>query len=440
MTHLAHIADRVLNRPMLITSAKLATIATVLSERIGIDPPDASRFEGDHFALDENGERRFRPYRAKDGVAIISIVGSLVNRGAYIGASSGVVSYEGIQFQIKKAVEAGDIHSIILDIQSPGGEAVGAFETAEMVRDAAKTKKVIAVVNGMAASAAYAIASGATEIVTTQTGVSGSIGVVILHTDHSGLLKQMGIKATLIYAGENKVDGNPFGPLSKEVLQDLQAEVDTFYDAFCETVALGRGARLSAGGARATNARTFIGVAAVERGLADSVGSFQSVLDALSRASATSVRRFSPNGGLSMSEQPGTPTADTNAGISQAALDQAVATATQEGNAAGSAAATERLSAVLGTDGIKGDPARMSAALDLAVSSPGMSAEQVAGFVSANVQPSASQPSEETTAAALENDRQPVALALPKTGADKPKGNINTRDVYAARRKMAQGA
>jgi len=88
--------------------------------------------------------------------------------------------------------------SIVLDMDSPGGEAVGAFEAADAVRAAALSKEVVGVVNGMAASAAYAIASAATRIVTTSSGISGSIGVVMLHANYSNKMHQAGIVPTLI--------------------------------------------------------------------------------------------------------------------------------------------------------------------------------------------------------------------------------------------------
>lgn len=340
MTKLAHIADRVLNRPLLLLPDKAAVIMGVLSGRIGVDGPDASRFEGDRVPerdeqgnprTDQWGYAKYAPYKVADGVAIISIVGSLVNRGAWIGASSGLTSYEGIQHQLKRAAADGQVHSILLDIHSPGGEAIGAFETAGMVREIAKSKKVVAVVNGMAASAGYAIASGASEIITTRTGLSGSIGVLMMHVDYSEWLKAEGVKPTLIFAGAHKVDGNAFEPLSDGVKSDIQAEVNEFYGLFLETVADGRGERLTAEAARKTEARTFVGEAAVRVGLADRVGSFETVLSDLTRAPG---RSSSSQKGRSMSENNGAPAAEQqNAGFTQAQLDQAVASAVAQASA-----------------------------------------------------------------------------------------------------------
>lgn len=387
MSFLVHLADRVLNRPLLITPEKAEVILAVLGSRIGVDTPDMSRFVGESYERDADGRpARSLPYKVTpQGVGIITITGSLVNRGAWVGASSGVTSYEGIKFQVQSAAADPNVRAIILDIQSPGGEAVGAFETAAVVREAASVKPVTAVVNGMAASAAYAIASGATEVVTTETGVSGSIGVVLVHADYSRMLANEGVKPTLIFAGAHKVDGNPFEPLSDTVRADLQAEVDAFYQGFLATVAKGRGKRMTAAMARKTEARTFVGEAAVAAGLADRLGSFESVFADLSRASR---RASSPPKGKTMSENQGAPAAEV-AGIPKADHDAAVASARSEGHAAGvtegAKAATDRFVAVLGAEGIKGDAARMTAAMDLATKAPAMSAADVVSFVAGNV-------------------------------------------------------
>lgn len=293
MTHLAHIADMVLNRPLLIMPEKLAVIAQILDGRIGIDAsrleiglrsgidfdalsqqPGASRFAG---SRNDAGQGVLPYMRTPEGVAILTVTGSLVNRGAWVGASSGLTSYEGIKYQAARIAADPKVKSVILDLDSPGGEAIGAFETATAIRALDAKKPVVAVVNGMSCSAAYALASGARRIVSTPTGVSGSIGVVLLHADYSGALDKAGVKPTFIFAGAHKVDGNPCEPLSKAVKSSLQAEVDAFYDLFVATVAQGR-KDLTADKIRKTEARAFIGADAKAAGLVDEIGTLEDVL------------------------------------------------------------------------------------------------------------------------------------------------------------------
>jgi signal peptide peptidase SppA len=235
--------------------------------------------------LDASG--RPMPFRrTSEGVAIITIVGELVNRGAWIGASSGLVSYEGISHQLSCAAADPQSRSVLLDIESPGGEAVGAFECAAMVRKAAAIKPVIAVVNGMACSAGYSIASGATRIITTPTGLSGSIGVVMMHMDYSKMLAGAGVEPTFIFAGDHKVDGNPYEPLPDDIRAAFQSEIDAFYGLFLQTVAAGRGARMTQQQARATQARVFMGEAAVWAGLADAIMTFDEAVTFAGRAAS----------------------------------------------------------------------------------------------------------------------------------------------------------
>lgn len=341
MNDLVRIADRVLNTPLLITPEKAGLILSVLSGRIGLSSVGASQFEGDDVVRDGQGNNTFvrKPYKVSGGVAIIPVIGTLVTRGAWIGANSGLTSYEGIQHQLRTALGDPDVRCVIIDLHTPGGEALGAFETAAMVRELAGKKSVTALVNGMAASAGYAIASGASKIVTTETGVSGSIGVVVLHADYSRKLDAEGITATLIFAGAHKVDGNPFEPIPEGVRADMQARVDAFYTLFVRTVAMRGTGRLDEVAIRATEARTYIGEAAVAAGLADSVGTFETVLAELQRATVRS-----PGRGKLMDNQNIAPAAD--AGISHAAHETALTAARNEGFQAGCVAENARLAAI----------------------------------------------------------------------------------------------
>ncbi len=372
MSFLARVAERALNRPLLIMPEKLAIIAGVIGGRIGVDAPDmvpaletdprlleqlraaarsapeASRFVGSSREQDADGrDAGSLPYkRTADGVAVLTITGTLVNRGAWIGSYSGTTSYEGIKFQIERAAADPKVKSIILDIESPGGEATGAFEAAAAIAAVAAQKPVTAIVNGMACSAGYALAAGASRIVSTPTGISGSIGVVLMHADYSEMLGRAGIKPTLIHAGAHKVDGNPYEPLSKGVKTDLQAEVDKFYDLFVATVAKGRKA-MDEKAIRATEARTFLGAEAKQLGLVDDVGSFEDVLSDLSTAAKSRFPTAQPRG-TKMSESSNGPA------FVQADIDAARAAGHASGLTAGASAERARIAAILGCEAAKG--------------------------------------------------------------------------------------
>ncbi|HWL06734.1 MAG TPA: S49 family peptidase [Xanthobacteraceae bacterium] len=376
----AELATRLLNRPLLVHPLRAEVLAYVLHERIGISAeplsPDASAFMGSHRR--EDGGVRLS--RAANGVALVRVTDTLVNKGAWLNASSGLTSYEGIAAQIRDAAADKDVHAILLDIDSPGGEATGMFRLSELIQQVKQQKPVVAFIDDMAASAAYGIASAATEIVVSPTSIVGSIGVVLLHVDRSGELAQKGVRPTLIHAGAHKVDGNPFGPLSKEVEADMQAFVGKFYGQFLDTVADGRGARFSREAAQATEAKTFVGADAVKLGLADRIATLDEVLSGL-RATTTGSTRTTSNGRTPMSHD------NQTAGITQEAHTAAVSAARDEGVRAGTEAAHARLSAILADDRTKG---RERAAMTLACKSPSMSVDDVCAFVAENAAPSAS--------------------------------------------------
>jgi len=363
--HLLRLSHRLLNTPLLIHPAKAEVILGALSGRIGFDAglfngeegaqgPDASRFVGST----RRGDGSASIARTADGVAIIPVLDTLVNRGAWLDSRSGLTSYEGIAAQLRAAGQDPDVRSVLLDISSPGGEAAGMAGLADLIRSVRQTKAITAFVNDMAASAAYGIASAASEIVVSPTSILGSIGVVMLHADRSGELAAQGVKPTLIFAGSHKVDGNPFEPLSDAVRADLQASVDAHYRQFIDTVALGRGSRLTADMARATEARTFIGLEAIALGLADRVASFDEVLASLSQQNRPQTTR--PSGrnarkeGIQMSTDH-TPPGDEDPGISTAEHEAGVTLARQEERS--------RIAGIINSDAAQG---RMAQAMVLA--------------------------------------------------------------------------
>ena len=344
MTHLARIAARLFDTPLLVRPETAGVIVNVLSDRVGVEPmiatpfdedaPGMSRFRG--APVRQNGDGASL-YRLDNGVAIVPVLGELVNRGAWIGASSGLTSYEGIEAALRAAVDDTRVQAILLDMNSPGGEATGALETGELVRSIDAKKPVVAFVNGLAASAAYAIASGARKIVALPSAVLGSIGVVVMHRDVSAAMDKAGVKTTIIHAGAYKADGSPFRALPDDARSRIQGHVDALYDLFTDMVARHRGMDVSA--VRDTEAGVYFGASAVEAGLADSIGMLDDAISQL-RRSNVSIGSTSLTGG-SMTE--------TTAGaFTQAQLDQAVAAARAEGFTAGATEAQARIAGILG--------------------------------------------------------------------------------------------
>jgi len=173
-------------------------------------------------------------------LAIIPIFGVISRRVSIMSLFSGATSSQKLTSSIRRAIKDEDISTIVLDIDSPGGTVSGIPELATEIREARESKPIVAVANGMAASAAFWLAASATEIVVTPSGSVGSIGVFIAHDDISKRQEMEGVKTTLISAGKFKVDGNPFEPLSKSARSEMQKIVDEVFAEFISDVAAGR--------------------------------------------------------------------------------------------------------------------------------------------------------------------------------------------------------
>ena len=267
---LPHLASRLFGTPLLIHPPKLDVILSVVGQRMRLGavsdmpPMDMAAFQRPALAA------------APEGIAVIPIHGSLVKRSLGMESVSGLTSYSEIASMLDAALADPQVRGILLDIDSPGGEASGSFELARRVRDIAAQKPVWAVANDAAYSAAYALAASAQRLFVTETGGVGSIGVIALHVDQSVKDAKDGYRFTAITAGAHKNDYSPHEPLSDAARTELQGEVDRLYTLFTDHVAAMRG--LDIGAVRATEAGLFFGSQAVAQGLADGVQTLETTL------------------------------------------------------------------------------------------------------------------------------------------------------------------
>jgi len=271
-----YLASRVFGTPLLIHPRKLEVILSVVGPRMGMVVPETSAHQ---LAQITPPERVMRSDLQTPNIAVISILGTLVRRTGAMDAASGLTSYASISAQIDAAINDPNVDAVLLDIDSPGGEAGGAFDLADEIVSARSTKPIWAVANDDAFSAAYAIACSAERIYLTRTGGVGSIGVIALHVDQTQRDALDGYRYTAIYAGDRKNDLSPHLPLSNEASTALQTEVDRLYEMFVTTVATNRG--LDAQTVRDTQAGLFYAGDAIEAGFADAIGTADDALRAL---------------------------------------------------------------------------------------------------------------------------------------------------------------
>lgn len=240
--------------------------------------------------------------RSGGAVAVLPIYGVMAQRmSAMEEACASGVSVEKTAAAFQALVDDDDVSAIVLDWDSPGGSTYGVEEFAAQVRAARGVKPIISQVNSLMASAAYWVGSAADEIVVTPGGRAGSIGVYSIHEDISGMLEQQGMKPTIIKEGEHKIAANPFGPLTAEGREQIEALVQQSAAAFRGGVAENRGVSSRTVVSQFGDGKVFGAAELVERGMADRVGTLGDTLARLGvpskkKAAAAQTRATLANG------------------------------------------------------------------------------------------------------------------------------------------------
>jgi capsid assembly protease len=215
---------------------------------------------------------------APKAIGVLPILGSIVQRGNMFTEASGTASTDQIGRQFDQLLENEAVGTIVLDIDSPGGTVYGVPELAHKIQAGRDRKPIVAVANAEAASAAYWLASAASEIVVTPSGNVGSIGAYAMHVDQSALNQSLGVKPRYIAYGKYKTEGNPDEPLSDEAEEEIRKRVNRYGVMFETDIAANRGVTLATVRESYGQGRMLDADAAKKAGMVDRVESFEAVI------------------------------------------------------------------------------------------------------------------------------------------------------------------
>lgn len=277
-----HIRQAVAGKLWYIHEQKMNEILTFLELKFNGGMASAETITAIRAANEIRAARTQTVSAASSGsVAVIPIYGLIMHRGSMMDDMSGPqgTSTEKLMQQIRQAAADPNVRAIVLDVDSPGGGTDGVDELATVIYNARKQKKITAVSNCLCASAAYYLASQASEMVVSPSSLTGSIGVYSVHEDDSQMLENEGIKLTLVKFGENKAETSNVQPLSDDARAHMQEMVDTFGTAFEKAVARGRGVKQDDVHNKFGQGRVFDAKRAVKLGMADRVGTLDDVLE-----------------------------------------------------------------------------------------------------------------------------------------------------------------
>lgn len=204
-------------------------------------------------------------------VAVINIKGSLINGSAGYMRLFGALGYDDIREALTEAVADKNVKSILLQIDSGGGQVAGCQELGNYIRDVSAQKPVSAHTDTAMCSAAYWLGSSADTVTAGSTAMVGSIGVLIVHQELSKMMADQGVTTTVIRSGKYKAISNRFEPLSELAKEELQSQVDDLDQTFTAYVAERRGVSPEVARRRMGQGREFLGAKAVDAGLVDKI-------------------------------------------------------------------------------------------------------------------------------------------------------------------------
>jgi len=270
----------VLTAPWAIEPAKLEEITGIYSTHLRGDKIDLAVLEAANGGPFNNQQERF--YEVIDGTAVIPVRGVLAKRMNLFSRISGGASTQMIQQDFEQALTDPEVDAIVIHLDTPGGAVDGTAELAQAIFNGRGGKPIVALVDGLMASAGVWIGTAADLVLLTgPTDIVGSIGVVTQHIDTSVRQEKQGIKVTEIFSGKFKRIASENAPLTDEGRAVIQDQLDTIYSIFVEAVATQRGATVEDVLTNMADGRVFIGQQAIDAGLVDGVSTLPRLIQAL---------------------------------------------------------------------------------------------------------------------------------------------------------------
>lgn len=230
---------------------------------------------------------------SKGKVGVVPIFGPVAQRMSPMLLKSGGTSTEEVGVALDALVADSSVSSVVLWVDSPGGESYGTEEIADRIYDARGKKKVYAIADSVCCSAGYWIGTAAEQLFATNGADVGSVGVYCCHVDQSKAMEMEGLVISCISASPFKTELSPYAPLSDSGREHLQTQVNQTYSKFLAALKRNRNTtidnvRKNYGEGRVLNAEQ-----ALERGMIDRIMTFQELMNRLTGGSQEKESRAS---------------------------------------------------------------------------------------------------------------------------------------------------
>lgn len=232
---------------------------------------------GFQMTLSQGEEQQAPAYQMAGPTAVVPIVGPTTKYG-----EGGTSSTLRTRSTLREVAASPGVESVLLYVDSPGGEVKGTHDLAMDVRNLSQVKPTFAYGSDLMASAAYYVASQAGQVHSNDAGFVGSIGVMSTLVDASKLLQDVGVTVHSVDSGGVKNLGTPGVAITPEHIAYQQHRINQMTDQFVDAVAIGRNMQPNSVRALA-DGRVHIAADAAQMGLIDGVMPLEQSIELLQR-------------------------------------------------------------------------------------------------------------------------------------------------------------
>ncbi len=176
--------------------------------------------------------------------------------------------------ELAKAEDDEDVKAIVLRINTPGGTVTASDILYHEIKELKKTREipVIASIMDLGTSGGYYVAMAADRVVAHPSSVTGSLGVIMLTLNASGLMEKIGVRANAVTSGPHKDMGSPFRTMTEQDRAIFQGVIDNFYDRFLRVIEQGRPNLKPDTIRQLADGRIYSATQAKDHGLVDVIG------------------------------------------------------------------------------------------------------------------------------------------------------------------------
>lgn len=188
-----------------------------------------------------------------------------------------------------------DLKGLIIKVNSPGGTVAMSQNIYNQIIKLREKKPVVVLLDDIAASGGYYIASAADRIIAQEGTLTGSIGVIFSFMDYHNLLtNKLSVNPIVIKSGKYKDIGSGMREMTDEEKELMQNIINDSYDQFVNAIVKGRVKRVDKYSTDKTelttenlnayaDGRVFTGRQAQKIGFVDTIGDIDTAKDTIEK-------------------------------------------------------------------------------------------------------------------------------------------------------------